>query len=185
MLDPRGRALLLTRTAAFTGLIAVGAWVSLPFFPVPLTLQTLFVLLAGAVMHRYAVIPASLYLLLGALNLPVFHNGTAGLGILLGPTGGYMLGFIPAALIVGLAYEQKRKSIRISGLIAGSASIYALGTIWLTLSAGLPFYEALVIGVLPFIPGDILKGYAVYLIADRLERRKEPYFPRNNDGAGV
>jgi len=184
MLDPRGRALLLTRTAAFTGLIAVGAWVSLPFFPVPLTLQTLFVLLAGAVMRRYAVIPTSLYLLLGTLNLPVFHNGTAGLGILLGPTGGYMLGFIPAALIVGLAYEQKRKSVRIFGLIAGSASIYALGTIWLTFSAGLPFYEALVIGVLPFIPGDILKGYAVYLIADRLERRKESNIPRNNNGAG-
>jgi biotin transport system substrate-specific component len=185
MLDPRARALLLTRTAAFTGLIAVGAWVSLPFFPVPLTLQTLFVLLAGAVMRRYAVIPTSLYLLLGALNLPVFHNGTAGLGILLGPTGGYMLGFIPAALIVGLAYEQKRKSIRICGLIAGSASIYALGTIWLTLSAGLPFYEALILGVLPFIPGDVLKGYVVYLIADRLERRKEPHIPPNNNGVEV
>ena len=179
MITPRNRALLLTRTAAFTGLIAVGAWISIPFFPVPLTFQTLFVLLAGAVMGRYAVIPTSLYLLLGALNLPVFHNGTAGLGILLGPTGGYMMGFIPAALIVGLAYEQKRKSIRISGLIGGTVSIYAFGTAWLSFSAGLPLYEALIIGVIPFIPGDILKAYAAYLIADRLERRKEPHIPGN------
>jgi biotin transport system substrate-specific component len=183
MLDNRSRALLLTRTAAFTGLIAVGAWVSIPFFPVPLTFQTLFVLLAGAVMRRHAVIPTSLYLFLGALNLPVFHNGTAGLGILLGPTGGYMLGFIPAALIVGFAYEQKRKSIRIAGLIGGSASIYILGTVWLAVSAGLPLYEALIIGVIPFIPGDILKAYAAYLIADRLDRRKGPNSPRNNKGA--
>jgi biotin transport system substrate-specific component len=185
MLDDRSRALLLTRTAAFTGLIAVGAWVSIPFFPVPLTFQTLFVLLAGTVMRRYAVIPTSLYLLLGALNLPVFHNGTAGLGILLGPTGGYMLGFIPASLIVGLAYEQKRKSVRIAGLMAGSASIYALGTTWLAFSAGLPLYEALIIGVIPFIPGDILKAYVAYLIADRLERRKGPHIPRNNKGAAT
>ncbi|MBP1929303.1 biotin transport system substrate-specific component [Methanolinea mesophila] len=185
MQDTRDRALLITRTAAFTGLIAVGAWISVPFFPVPLTFQTLFVLLAGAVMRRYAVIPASLYLLLGALNLPVFHNGTAGLGILLGPTGGYMVGFVPAALIVGLAYEQERKSIRIAGLIGGSASIYAFGTVWLAFSAGLPLYEALVIGVIPFIPGDILKAYAAYLIADRLERRRWPHLPGGNGGAGT
>ena len=90
-----------------------------------------------------------------------------------------MMGFIPAALIVGLAYEQKRKSIRISGLIGGTVSIYAFGTAWLSFSAGLPLYEALIIGVIPFIPGDILKAYAAYLIADRLERRKEPHIPGN------
>ena len=73
-------------SAAFIGLMSLGAWVSIPFFPVPLTLQTLFVLLAGAVMKRYAVIPVSLYVLLGALGLPVFHTGVAGFGILLGPT---------------------------------------------------------------------------------------------------
>ena len=84
-------------TAAFIGLITLGGWISVPFVPVPFTLQTFFVLLAAAVMKRDAVIPVTLYVALGALGLPVFHNGIAGFGVLLGPTGGYLLGFIPAA----------------------------------------------------------------------------------------
>ena len=93
-------------TAAFIGLITLGGWISVPFVPVPFTLQTFFVLLAAAVMKRDAVIPVTLYVALGALGLPVFHNGIAGFGVLLGPTGGYLLGFIPAALLAGLAYES-------------------------------------------------------------------------------
>ena len=93
-------------TAAFIGLITLGGWISVPFVPVPFTLQTFFVLLAAAVMKREAVIPVTLYVLLGTLGLPVFHNGVAGFGVLLGPTGGYLAGFIPAALIAGIAYES-------------------------------------------------------------------------------
>ncbi|MFY1645407.1 biotin transporter BioY, partial [Methanoculleus bourgensis] len=83
------RAQILAYSGTFIALIAAGSWISIPLPPVPLTLQTLFVLLAGVVMQRYAVIPVALYVLLGAANLPVFHNGTAGLGVLLGPTGGF------------------------------------------------------------------------------------------------
>lgn len=89
MLGDRRRSLLVSLTAANVGLIIVGSWISIPFFPVPITLQTLFVLLSGAVMRRYGAIPPLLYVLMGAMNLPVFHNGMAGIGILLGPTGGY------------------------------------------------------------------------------------------------
>ena len=102
-----GRPLLLTETAAFTGLIALGSWISIPFIPVPFTLQTLFVLLSGAVMRRYAVLPAALYVMMGILGIPVFHGGSAGLGILLGPTGGYILGFIPGAFVTGLFFERR------------------------------------------------------------------------------
>ena len=73
-------------------------------------------LLAGAVMKRYAVIPVSLYVILGALGLPLFHNGITGLGVLLGPTGGYLIGFIVAALISGLAYEYPSRPVHICGL---------------------------------------------------------------------
>ena len=103
------KARIIAYSAAFIGLISLGAWVSIPFFPVPLTLQTLFVLLAGAVMKRYAVIPVSLYVLLGALGLPVYHTGVTGIGILLGPTGGYLIGFIFAALAVGIAMNTNLK----------------------------------------------------------------------------
>jgi biotin transport system substrate-specific component len=155
-------------SAAFIGLLSLGAWVSVPFFPVPLTLQTLFVLLAGAVMKRYAVIPVSLYVLLGALGLPVFHTGVAGFGILLGPTGGYLIGFILAALVVGLAYEHESVRIRITGLLAGSVIIYGCGVAWLVYSLTIGLLPAVLSGVLPFIPGDVIKIYAAYMIAKRL-----------------
>ena len=167
MFGDHRRSLILSQTAAFIGLIVVGSWVSIPFFPVPLTLQTLFVLLSGAVMKRYAVLPTGLYVLFGAMNLPVFHNGTAGIGILLGPTGGYMLGFIPGAFIAGIAYEGIDRSRHAAGLALGIGTIFAIGMVWLSVSAGLPLVDAFIIGVIPFIPGDVLKTYAAYFIAER------------------
>jgi biotin transport system substrate-specific component len=159
---------IIAYTAAFIGLISLGAWVSIPFFPIPLTLQTLFVLLAGAVMKRYAIIPVSLYIILGALGLPVFHTGVAGIGILLGPTGGYLIGFIFAAFVVGLAYEQGSPAIRITGIAVGTGIIYFCGVGWLIYSLGEGLAPAVASGVLPFIPGDVVKGYTAYVIAQRL-----------------
>ena len=162
------RSRIIAHSAVFFALITLGSWVSVPFFPVPLTLQTLFVLLSGAVMYRYAVIPVTLYILLGALGLPVFHNGIAGFGILLGPTGGYLIGFIPAALIVGLAYETENARVHIIGLVLGTLIIYTFGISWLLYSTGMGIVAALVIGMLPFILGDVAKASAAYLIAQRL-----------------
>jgi len=155
-------------SAAFIGLLSLGAWVSIPFFPVPLTLQTLFVLLAGAVMKRYAVIPVSLYVLLGVLGLPVFHTGVAGFGMLLGPTGGYLIGFVFAALVVGFAYEHKSVTFRIAGLLAGTGITYVCGVAWLMYSLTTGLIPAVISGVLLFIPGDVIKIYAAYMIAKRL-----------------
>ncbi|MFA5294083.1 MAG: biotin transporter BioY [Methanoregulaceae archaeon] len=164
------RPLLIAQTAAFTGLIVLGSWIAIPFAPVPFTLQTLFVLLSGAVMRRFAVIPTGLYLLMGLFAIPVFHSGTAGLGILLGPTGGYIAGFIPGALICGLLYERAGPVSRVLGIVLGTGVIYLCGIAWLMYSTGIPPGLALLVGVLPFIPGDAVKGYAVWLVAGRLER---------------
>jgi biotin transport system substrate-specific component len=162
------RSLLVSHTATFIALIAAGAWISIPLIPVPITLQTLFVLLSGVVMKRAAAIPAALYVLLGAMNLPVFHNGLAGIGILLGPTGGYLIGFIPAACIVGFAYEYSSKITRIAGICTGIAVLYVCGIIWLTVSTSIPLGEALFIGVVPFVIGEILKMSAAYTIGERI-----------------
>jgi biotin transport system substrate-specific component len=159
---------IIAHSAAFIGLIALGSWISIPFIPVPFTLQTLFVLLAGAVMRRYAVIPVSLYVCLGALGLPVFHNGIAGPGVLFGPTGGYLVGFIFAVLAVGLAYERPSKFIHIGGFAAATMIIYSFGVAWLMFSLGLGLIPAVIAGVLPFIIGDVIKACAAYLIAERL-----------------
>ena len=165
--DP-DRSKTIAFSAAFIGLIAAGSWISLPFFPVPLTLQTLFVLLAGAVMKRYAVIPVTLYVIMGAAGLPVFHNGVAGLGVLLGPTGGYLVGFIVAAFISGVSFEYLSPPIRIAGLSAATLAIYTCGTAWLMYSTGIGLLPAIAAGVVPFIPGDIIKAAAAYGIARRL-----------------
>jgi biotin transport system substrate-specific component len=162
------RSRIIAYSATFIALIALGSWVSLPFFPVPLTLQTLFVLLCGAVMKRSAVVPVTLYVVLGALGLPVFHNGVAGIGVLLGPSGGYLIGFIPAALVTGLAYEYEYWPVRIAGLAAATALILVPGAIWLMFSTGMAPIAALVAGILVFIPGDVVKAYTAYLIAQRL-----------------
>jgi len=170
MYKAQGRALLLTETAAFTGLIALGSWISIPFVPVPFTLQTLFVLLSGVVMKRYAVLPTALYLLMGILGIPVFHSGTAGIGILLGPTGGYLIGFVPGAFITGIFFERPERTSRVLGIILGDGIIFLCGLWWLIISTGLSLSTGFLIGVLPFIPGDVVKGYAVWLIGERLEK---------------
>jgi biotin transport system substrate-specific component len=172
MQGDRQRALIIAETAAFIGLIAIGSWISIPFLPVPLTLQTMFVLLAAMVMKRYAVIPATLFILFGALNLPVFHNGTSGIGVLIGPTGGYLIGFIPAAFLAGLAYEKRSLAWNIAGICAAEAFIYAIGVGWLAFSTGMILLQATIVGVLPFLPGDAVKAYAAHAIGKRIPPRE-------------
>lgn len=173
MLGNLNRAIILTNSSLFIALIAVFSWISIPipipFFPVPVTLQTLAVLLSAAVMKRYAIIPILLYLVLGFLGLPIFHNGMAGLGVLFGPTGGFLIGFIPAVLVTGFAYEYTQPEIRIIGLVIATGLIYLFGIAWLVLSTGMSVSTALFTGMIPFLPGDAIKVIAVYLIAKRLE----------------
>lgn len=165
------RSVIITHTTLFIAMTAVFSWISIPFIPVPITLQTLAVLLTGTIMKRYAGIPMILYLILGAVGLPIFHNGTAGLGVLLGPTGGYIMGFIPAAIVIGLAYEKVSEKLHIMGLAAGTLVIYVFGLSWLMISVPMELIPATTVGMLPFIPGDIIKATAAFLIT----RKVKPY----------
>ncbi|MDD1723931.1 MAG: biotin transporter BioY [Methanospirillum sp.] len=173
------RSVIITHTALFIAMTAVFSWISvpIPFFPVPVTLQTLAVLLTATVMKRNAGIPMVLYIILGSLGLPVFHNGTAGIGILLGPTGGYMIGFIPAALVAGFLYEKSQARIRIGALAAATLIIYLSGLAWLIVSVPMNPVTAAIIGMLPFLPGDIIKAALAYLITERVE----PHITRLGD----
>jgi biotin transport system substrate-specific component len=162
------RSRTIAYSATFIGLITLGSWISVPCIPVPFTIQTLFVLLAGIVMKRYAVIPVFLYVIFGALGLPLFHNGVAGVGVLLGPTGGFLIGFVVAALVTGIAYEHSPRAVRIFGLMTAMLIIYACGVGWLMFSLDMEFIPAFAAGILPFIIGDAIKAGAAYLIAERL-----------------
>lgn len=161
------RAQIIALTGLFIALTAAGSLIVIPLVPVPFTLQTLFVLLCGCVMKRYAAAAISLYVFLGLLGLPVFHQFTSGPGVLLGPTGGYLAGFIIAALIVGLCYETENKIIRISGLVLGDFAILACGVMWLSFSTGIFIFDAVLAGALPFLTGDLIKIILAYIIYSR------------------
>ncbi len=158
----------IIQSALFVALLAVSGWIAIPLGPVPFTLQSLFVLLAGAVMGRRGAIPVAIYLTLGVMNLPVFHNGLAGIGVLLGPSGGFLLGFVPAAYCVGIGYEQGKTWTKITGLCVGMILIYGCGLAWLMISTGMELWGALLVGVIPFLIGDAIKIVAAYAIADKL-----------------
>ena len=135
---------------------ACGAFVRipLPFTPVPVTLQTLFVILSGAVLGRKnGFIAQFAYLTLGGLGLPFFTQATA----LFGPTAGYIAGFVIAGCLTGYLVEKKFNAI--FAFLTGSAVILICGMINLSLFVG-GMKNAFMLGVMPFIAGDILKSFA-------------------------
>jgi biotin transport system substrate-specific component len=141
-------------------LIAMGAFLIIPIGPVPIVLQNLFVLLAGLLLGaRWACASLGIYLLAGACGLPVFAGGGGGLGHLVGPRGGYLIGFFFAALVVGYISDRAkgRVWIEIAGMILGSLVIYGLGVPWLKSMLGLSFSKAVAVGMLPFLIGDAIK----------------------------
>ncbi len=169
------RSSLIIYSAVFVALITVGGWISIPFV-VPFTLQTMFVLLAASVMKKYAVIPTALYVLFGTLGLPIFHNGTSGIGILFGPTGGFLIGFILMAFIAGLFFSKKTMSADITGLVLATLLSYIFGAGWFMISSGASLLAALIACVVPFIIGDIIKITAVELITLRLRKSERVVF---------
>ena len=134
--------------------------VVLPFSPVPITGQTLGVLLVGALYGPVrGAATVITYLAEGALGLPVFSGGLGGVAMLLGPTGGYLAGFIPASFMAGIAGRASRRAaLRLAGLLLASVVVYVFGAPWLAYVAKMPLEGALAVGVLPFLPGDVLKA---------------------------
>ncbi len=115
--------------ALFAALTAIGGWLSfpLPFSPVPITLQVLFVLLAGALLGPMrGALSQIIYVLIGAIGLPVFAQFSGGIGILVGPTGGYLIGFIVAAFLVGLIVEKAPFSSIVSTVLAMVVGVVAI-----------------------------------------------------------
>lgn len=145
--------------AAFSGLTYVGALIRIPLYPVPLTLQTLFVLLAGAVLGgRRGSASEILYISLGAMGLPVFAAQTSGFSVLTGPTGGYIMGFIIAPILIGRLLKRRTSLGWILSVFSlGTLVILSMGIIHLTLFYTHNISRALLVGFFPFIPGDLLK----------------------------
>ncbi len=161
------RAKTILHTALFAALITVGGWISLPIFAVPFTLQSLFVILAAAVMHKKSIYPALLYVAAGLLGLPVFHNGLSGIGVLLGPTGGYLLGFILAAYTAGALFAKGKD---IPAAVSAVILYDTAAVLWFMLTASASLPAAFLACVLPYLAGDAVKAAAAVLISRRLRR---------------
>ena len=145
-----------------TALTAVLAQVAVPLWPVPITGQTLAVLLVGGALGSVrGTLSMVLYALVGVLGLPVFSDGTAGAGVLGGPTGGYIVGFVLAAALTGALAERKWDRKFAGGMVSylvGSAAVFAVGLPWLAASLGLGFQETLAGGLYPFLIGGVIKA---------------------------
>jgi biotin transport system substrate-specific component len=161
--------------AMFGAMTAIGAFIVIPLQPVPISLQSLFCGLAGILLGGYTgALSQVVYVLLGIIGLPVFAGGKAGLGTLFGPTGGYLIGFIIAAFVIGKMVEVRREPGLIwmgLALVVGNLVIYALGVLQLSFVADISLIKSLMVGVIPFLPGDLLKLAAAAMIGLKLRQQ--------------
>ncbi len=154
-------AVLVTAGVLFMALLAQVS-VPVPGSPVPITGQTLGVVLTAAALGAArGTLVQVFYILAGAVGLPFYAEASSGVEVVLGATGGYLIGFIPAAYLIGLAARRGRDRNVLTALplfIAGQAVIFAVGVPWLAATAGMTASQALEAGFYPFILGGIVKA---------------------------
>ena len=160
----------------FAALMAIGAWISVPGV-VPFTLQTFVVFAtAGLLGWKRGTIAVLVYILLGAIGVPVFSGFRGGFGVLIGPTGGYIAGFLGAALVYWLLTARKNTTARkIAGMAVGMFVCYLFGTLWYVFATGVGlagFIAATAKCVLPFIVPDAMKCVLAFWLAKKIRIKK-------------
>lgn len=154
--------------AVFAAIICVCAPFSFQVGPIPITLATFAIYLTGAVLGgKRGVISVIVYILLGAVGLPIFSNFSGGFGALMGPTGGYIIGYIPLVFITGVFAEMNSKKhwTMIIGMLLGTVALYTFGTAWYMILTGNDLAKSLTLCALPFVPGDGIKIACVTAMA--------------------
>lgn len=162
-------------SALFASLMCIGAYIHIPIGPVPIILNNFFVLLAGLVLGAaWGPLSVIIYLLIGAMGFPVFAGGKSGLAHLIGPTGGYLMGFVISAWITGLISHSglpANKTWRnLLAVLAGAIVVYIPGLLWLHTVTKMSWSKTLAVGCLPFLPGDALKALAAVAVASKISR---------------
>ena len=164
----------MTATAVMTALLCVLGPLSIPIGPVPFSLAVLVICLAAVVLGaRRAAVAVALYLFIGFAGLPVFTGFAGGAGKMLGPTGGFMVGYVFLALLGGWAVERFPNNIfaQFAGMCAGLAVLYAFGTAWLVHLTKLPLDKALRAAVYPFVAVDLVKVFLAIGFGRALKKR--------------
>jgi len=173
------KILSLVFVALFAAIISAGALLAIPIGPVPIALQNFFTLLSGLVLGpALGAAAVGLFLIAGAVGAPVFANSGSPMGMarLLGPTGGFFLGYLLGALVAGLivGFPQTGKKVPfwryIIAVVAGLLIVYVPGLIRLKWYLDISWPQTFMSGFVPFLPGDALKGVIAALIAPRLRK---------------
>ena len=166
----------ITIVAVMAALLCVAGPLTVSIGPIPLSLATFVVYMAGAVLGaKRGTLAVAVYLLLGLVGLPVFSGFTGGLQKLIGVTGGYLVGYLPCALITGLAVIPDSPEVgpcwRLPAFMAlGTVVLYIIGTAWFMIQTKNSLGAALGLCVLPFLPGDAVKIAAVALITPAVKK---------------
>jgi len=161
--------------STFTVLLCFASLIKVPLFftPVPVTLQTLVVLLAASFLGaRLGLISVGLYLGMGVLGVPLFANAGSGILYLFGPTAGYLFGFLFATwLVAGLLQLINRKNFFLcyAVMMIGLLSIYFTGGMWLAIGYGWDLTRIMYLGVLPFVVGDMIKAFVAALVSQKIK----------------
>ena len=166
-----------TVTALFVVFFIIGSYTVVPIGPVPIVLTNLFILLSVLLLDlRSSFLAIAIYVILGTLGLPVFSMGKGGIAVVLGPTGGYIVGYLLCVIVGNLLKKITPESLIgfLIVAIVSSLSIYPVGLIWLKSSIGADWTIAktLSIGFYPFLIGDIIKAVVVAILA----KMSKPYF---------
>ncbi|MCR1934811.1 biotin transporter BioY [Clostridium tepidum] len=162
-------------SALFATIIAVSSYITipLPISPVPITAQGLAVMLAGCVLSPVqAALSMVTFLLMGVIGIPVFSGGTAGIGVVLGKTGGYLIGYLIGVIIISLLVRKNRSLVNmiIACFIGGIIVVHILGSAWLGQVTSIGIKKAFLLGSAPFIPGDLIKAIVAVLIGRKLSK---------------
>lgn len=160
----------------FAAILSVSAIfkIPLPFSPVPITLQSFIVILMGLTLTTLpAFLGVTVYILLGLVGLPVFSGGSSGIGVLVGPNGGYIIGFLVAIVAITFMRNNGNNVLKMSiaGFTGGILTVYTIGMLWLSHTAHLTLGKAFIVGVQPFILGDLFKLFAAVVVARAVNRQ--------------
>ncbi|GFP76163.1 biotin transporter BioY [Clostridium fungisolvens] len=159
--------------ALFATLISVFGYISipLPFSPVPLTGQTLMIMLVGCVLTPLqAGLSLITFIFMGIIGLPVFSGGASGIGVIIGSNGGYLMGFLIGSVVISLIKNKNSSILSMisANIIGGIVVVYILGVLWLSYITGMGVYRAFIVGALPFIIGDLIKAVVAAIVAKRI-----------------
>ncbi len=158
-------------TAVFAAVICVLSPLTLPVFAVPFTLSVFVICCVSTAIEEKAALSTLLYVILGAAGLPVFAAFTGGAGALAGATGGFVIGYIPFALITGIASRKLKNGFAVFGVsLLGLALLYLFGSVWYGFTTKADVAKVLTVSVFPFIIPDILKVAAGVFCGSRIKR---------------